>query len=387
MIRILRTGLMKDLIEEVRGLVPTASEAEIARGINPTLTFKFSRISDPEKKALVNWARKENLVSWAGDDALILSFYHRKQVDSLQQAGREFAALNSLADELSEFLRRFETRPREIALPSGRLSLDRPLIMGILNVTPDSFSDGGKYLTAERAVAHALEMVAEGADVIDLGAESTRPGAEPVSLEEEWRRLRPVLQNIRQQSAIPLSVDTYKAEIARRALQEGADIVNDISGLTFDPAMAPVVAQAGVPVIVMHIKGSPKNMQKNPIYRNLMEEVYEFLGRQVEFARQHGIRQVIIDPGIGFGKRWEDNFELIRRLEEFRGLGCPILLGPSRKSFIGNLLDLPPEERVPGTVAACAVGSVYGADIFRVHDVREVREAVLVARAIQQKKA
>ncbi len=387
MIRLLRSSLLHDLVEEVRELVPTVLEEDIRELGNPALTFKFFRFSAAELGEIVGWAEQEKLACWRGKEVLILSFYHWKQVRSLEEFAGRSAVLKKFAAELADFRQRFLTREWELTLPSGKLVVNRPLIMGILNVTPDSFSDGGKYLAAERAVEHALEMVAEGADIIDIGAESTRPGAEPVPLEEEWQRIQPVLRNIRRQSNIPISVDTYKAEIARRALQEGADLVNDISGLTFDPAMASVVARAGVPVILMHIKGTPKNMQKNPDYRNLMEEVYEFLWRQVEFARQQGIEQTIVDPGIGFGKRWEDNFELIRRLEEFRGLGCPVLLGPSRKSFLGNLLDRPPQERLAGTLAACAVGEIFGADIFRVHDVRQVREAVLVARAVQLKKA
>ncbi|NOX37231.1 MAG: dihydropteroate synthase [Calditrichaeota bacterium] len=259
--------------------------------------------------------------------------------------------------------------------------------MGVLNVTPDSFSDGGKFFEPEAAYRRAMEMREQGAEWIDIGGESTRPGSDPVPLEEEWQRLAPVLNRLNKQEDIVISVDTYKSEIARRALEHGAHVVNDISGLTFDPQMREVVASHNVPVILMHIKGTPRDMQKNPTYTNLMDEVYAFLEQQVTDARSGGVHQIIVDPGIGFGKRWEDNYELIRRLEEFRGLGWPILIGPSRKSFIGRLLDLPPEQRVVGTMASVAAAYHRGARIFRVHDVEETRQTLQILEGVSHFKA
>ena len=263
----------------------------------------------------------------------------------------------------------------------------RTYIMGILNVTPDSFSDGGMFFDQTDAVLHAFQMVKDGADIIDVGGESTRPGAESVTLEEEIKRVVPVVQKLRQKTKIPLSVDTYKAKVASEALNAGANIVNDISGLLAEPEMADVVAGAGASVVIMHIKGTPKDMQINPSYDDLVGEVYDYLSRAVETARSKGIKQIMVDPGIGFGKTADHNLELINRLSEFRRIGVPILIGVSRKSFIGKILDTPVEARLEGTAAAITASILHGADIVRVHDVREMRRVALVADAIRRQKA
>ena len=262
----------------------------------------------------------------------------------------------------------------------------RTYLMGILNVTPDSFSDGGRFFTQTDAVLHAFQMMKDGADIIDIGGESTRPGAEQVSLEEETRRVIPVITKIRQKSSVPLSIDTYKSQVALEALKAGANIVNDISGLHFDPKMAQVIAEKNASVVIMHIKGTPKDMQSNPHYDDLIREIYDYLASAVELARKHGIRQIMIDPGIGFGKTAEHNLELINRLEEFRGIGVPILIGVSRKSFIGKILETPVEARLEGTAAAVTASILKGADIVRVHDVREMHRVALVADAIRRQK-
>jgi dihydropteroate synthase len=261
--------------------------------------------------------------------------------------------------------------------------------MGVLNVTPDSFSDGGKYLEPNAAVARALEMIEQGADFIDVGGESTRPksaaygeGAEPVDVEEELRRVLPVIERLAAATDIPISIDTYKAEVARQALNAGACVVNDISGLRFDSGMAEVVGRAGASAVIMHIKGTPKTMQINPQYNDLIGEIKEYFAEGIAIARQAGINQIIIDPGIGFGKRLEHNLQLIGRLEEFRSLGYPILVGASRKSFIGALLDLPPEERLEGSLAAAVAAVHHGASILRVHDVLSTKRAITIADAI-----
>jgi dihydropteroate synthase len=259
----------------------------------------------------------------------------------------------------------------------GKKTLDlssRTHIMGTLNVTPDSFFDGGKYLTLELAIERGVQMAEDGADIIDIGAESTRPGAEPISVEQELQRIIPVLKGLLRQIDVPISIDTYKSFVAETVLQIGANIINDISGLRFDPKMKEVVAKYQAPVVIMHIKGEPRNMQRNPHYDNLIREIYDYLSDSIELAVKAGIKQekIIVDPGIGFGKRLSDNYEILRRLDEFKGLCCPILIGPSRKSFIGKVLNLPPDQRLEGTIAAVAIGIQNGAHIVRVHDVKEI---------------
>jgi len=262
----------------------------------------------------------------------------------------------------------------------------RPLVMGILNVTPDSFSDGGRYMERERAIEHAREMVAQGADIIDVGGESTRPGAHPVSLKEEVDRVVPVVEALSRKLEVPISVDTYKAPVAKMALERGAIMVNDISGLRFSPHMIDVVAQYRPWVVVMHMKGTPRDMQEAPWYEDVIGEVEGFFEERLRYLESHGIsrEKVILDPGIGFGKRLEDNLSLLRNIDRFLHLGCPIMVGPSRKSFIGTVLDLPVEERLEGTLAAVSIAVFQGAQIVRVHDVQPVRRAVDLAWAMRR---
>lgn len=262
----------------------------------------------------------------------------------------------------------------------------RTYIMGILNVTPDSFSDGGRFFAQTDAVLHAFQMIKDKADLIDIGGESTRPGAEPISLDEEMRRVVPVIKKIRQKTKVPVSVDTYNSEVAREALKAGANIVNDITGLHGDSRMADVIAEAGASVVIMHMKGTPKDMQSDPRYDNLVEEIYDSLASAVEMARSRGITQIMIDPGIGFGKTADHNLELINRLDEFRAIGVPLLIGVSRKSFIGKILETPVEARLEGTAAAVTASILHGADVVRVHDVREMRRVALVADAIRRQR-
>lgn len=255
------------------------------------------------------------------------------------------------------------------------------LIMGILNVTPDSFSDGGEFNSVPLAVAHALQMEKDGADIIDIGGESTRPGAVSVSLQEELDRVISVITDIRTLSDVMISVDTTKADVAREAIVAGASLVNDISGMTADTTMASVVKDFDVPVVIMHIKGTPKDMQDNPHYHNLMMEINAYFLERISFAKRSGINdnQIILDPGIGFGKTVEDNFTIIKELNTITGLGYPVLVGPSRKSFIGQTLNLPENERVEGTAAAVVASVINGARIVRVHDVKEMWRVVKIA--------
>ncbi len=261
----------------------------------------------------------------------------------------------------------------------------RTRIMGILNVTPDSFSDGGRFFSCDDALRQAEQLIAEGADVLDIGGESTRPGALPVDLEEEIRRVVPVIEALCKRFDILLSVDTCKSVVAHAALEHGARIINDISGLTFDAKMAQVAAQSGAAVVIMHIKGTPRDMQQNPLYEDVTGEIHDFLARQMSYAQEQGIQadQIVLDPGIGFGKRLEDNYTLLRELARFHDLGAPLLLGPSRKSFIGKVLDAATDDRLEGTAAAVTAAILNGAHMIRVHDVRIMKRVARISDAIR----
>lgn len=258
--------------------------------------------------------------------------------------------------------------------------------MGVLNVTPDSFSDGGQYEALERAVPRAHQMMEQGADLIDVGGESTRPGAHRVPLREELRRVIPVVERLCSQLKVPISVDTYKAEVARQALRAGAHMINDISALRFDRRLAQAVADSGAALILMHMKGSPRSMQRAPGYDDVMAEVFAFLAGQVRRAEGAGIsrERLVVDPGIGFGKRVQDNLAILNRLGELHSLGLPLLVGVSRKSFIGKVLDLPVEDRLEGTSAAVAMAVAKGAHIVRVHDVKQMVRVARMTQAICQ---
>ena len=265
------------------------------------------------------------------------------------------------------------------------LSKDKQsLIMGILNVTPDSFSDGGQYYKKNSAIEHALEMVNNGADIIDIGGESTRPFADPVSLDEEISRVIPVIEGIRKKSDVCISIDTTKSVVASKALQVGASIINDVSAMEDDPLIADVAIQFNCPLIIMHMKGTPKNMQDNPKYESLVSDIKDYLVSRIDFALSKGVEQkkIIIDPGIGFGKTVENNFEIINNLNHFVELNFPVLLGASRKSFIGVSLNLPEKDRLEGSLAANVIGLQQGVKIFRVHDVSETNKALLIANKI-----
>jgi dihydropteroate synthase len=257
--------------------------------------------------------------------------------------------------------------------------------MGIVNVTPDSFYDGGKFFSIDSAIEHGLKLIEEGADILDIGGESTRPAAEPISFVEEISRVIPVIEAIALQTDIPISIDTYRAAVAKSALDIGATIVNDISAMRFDDEMPKLLAERKCPVILMHMKGAPRNMQDNPVYEKVVAEVFNFLKERIEYALANGIESenIWIDPGIGFGKRLEDNLDLLAGLSNFRELGKKVVIGTSRKSFIGKILgDIPPEERLFGTLGSTAWCALAGADIVRVHDVAETKQALAVMSQI-----
>ena len=291
--------------------------------------------------------------------------------------------IDSLLDNYLRSDYKIDCRGRVLDLGS------RTHIMGILNMTPDSFSDGGLYADPARALAHARDMVSLGADIIDIGGESTRPGADPLTEEEEANRIIPIIERLTSEFMVPVSVDTYKSSVAIKALEAGASIVNDISGLRFSPAMARVVADHGAAVVIMHIKGTPRDMQLNPVYGDVIGEIMDHLEESVAIALKAGIvrNRIMIDPGIGFGKTLEHNLTILERLDELRALGFPIVLGTSRKRFIGTVLDIAePKDRIEGSAATVALGIERGACIVRVHDVGYMTKVARMTDAIVRAK-
>ena len=305
----------------------------------------------------------------------------------LPRLNRQPFNLPQVSQQLSELLKNFKKGRFVLSFKEKKMDLARKVaVMGVLNLTPDSFYNGGKYTTESRTLRKVEEMVKEGADLIDVGGESTRPGAKEVEVEEEIRRVIPVISKIRELFEIPVSIDTYKAKVAKEALEAGVDMVNDISGLRFDPGLKEVVARSGAAVVLMHIKGTPRDMQSNPRYESLMEEIISYLSESIRLAQKAGIdlEKIIIDPGIGFGKTSQHNLQILNHLGELRSLGRPILVGASRKSFIGNVLKLPLEERLEGGLAAASFAVMQGAKIIRTHDVKPTRRAVDLTQAIIQ---
>ena len=295
------------------------------------------------------------------------------EIETALENSKRAVPLTPPDDELPDRLRPFYSSLRV-----------RTVIMGILNVTPDSFSDGGLYADAADPIAHGVMMVEEGADVIDVGGESTRPGAEPVSAEEEMRRVVWVIETLARETQVPISVDTYKPEVAHAALSAGASIINDITGLA-DERMRTLAAERKAPVIIMHMQGTPRSMQENPVYDDVVSEIMAFMRERIASAVEAGLPReyIILDPGIGFGKTAEHNLEIIRKLGDFKSLGLPILIGTSRKAFIGKALGgVPPTERIFGTAATVAVGIMNGANIIRVHDVKEMSQVARMTDAV-----
>lgn len=393
-VRLIDNRYPEHILKEMENIKVDPEGMQIMLPKSGSLVLKISDLRSPAANIL-----KQQMLSIGGDCAVsrdvlvdsevsgdVLIMGDRRHYSLLVQKLRRqrYFNLSELADEIERFIgeldgvKRFRCRGKVFNLS------DRTLIMGILNVTPDSFSDGGKYESVDSAVEAALRMEEEGADIVDVGGESTRPGSEPVPVEEELGRVIPVIEGIRKHSDVVISVDTYKSAVAEEALNRGANIVNDISGFRFDPEMPGVVKRYDAGVILMHIKGTPKDMQRNPVYKHILDEICEYLTESIDMAEECGIHResIVIDPGIGFGKKFEDNYLLIRYLREFKSLGYPVLIGPSRKSFIGNLLNLPVGERLEGTISAVCCAIMNGVDIVRVHDVKEVKRAVEVADAI-----
>ena len=358
-------------------------EAEAQRLVSGLRAFLVSvPMADEGSPALPAHLKAKGIPYARGRDVLLLSVSSKAQLNHAAQdpmgTGDPFASLREAID-------RYRNREYVLSCRGRTLSLaGTPRIMGILNVTPDSFSDGGKYLSFERAVERGLEMVKDGADIIDVGGESTRPGSTPVPADVEISRVVPVLRALAERTEAILSVDTTKAIVARQAVAAGARIINDTSALGDDPEMAGVVRDSVCAVVLMHRLGTPETMQDSPSYRSLFDEILDALYARVAAAEAAGIPEgrILVDPGIGFGKRLEDNLALHRHLSDLRNLGKPILLGPSRKAFLGRITGREPGDRALGTAACVAVAVLGGAHVVRVHDVSEAKDAVRVAHAV-----
>ena len=344
---------------------------------------------------------KQEMLSLGGETAVsrdVLNFSRKKSDVLLLGTEKQFRelivklsrqpfALPLLSQEIKKVLSNYQKRDFKLSSKGHTLQLGkRTLIMGVLNVTPDSFYDGGRYGNLRKAVERALEMVEEGADIIDIGGESSRPGANSVEEKEELERVIPVIKKLSSRIRVPVSIDTYKSGVAKKAIDAGASIVNDISALRMDEKMAKVIESSGVPVCLMHMQGTPRNMQRNPRYKDVVSEIFAFLRERIDFCEQAGIdiEKTIVDPGIGFGKTVLHNLEILKKLDQFKSLGRPIIIGVSRKSLIGKVLQLEPEERLEGSLASAIWCMTKGASILRVHDVRETKRAIKMVEAIAQ---
>jgi len=398
--RLLQVRDMREAFARLDEIAPS----ERGRGIMaPKLVHRVVRVDRLDTRAAN--ILKQNMLSVGGEVCLPREVfaYEKREVSAvisgtlkqyrllIPKLKEQPFGLKALAAELEEMLG-FSPREKErvLALGGREYRLDeRTLVMGVVNVTPDSFSDGGRFYESRAAVEHGLRLAEEGADILDVGGESTRPGSDFISLDEELRRVMPVVEELAERAGVPVSIDTTKAEVARRALDAGCAMVNEISAMRLDPEMLPLVVERGVPFCLMHMQGMPKDMQENPHYDDVVGEIAAFLRERAEAAVEAGAdpAAVMVDPGIGFGKTLRHNLEVLRRLPELKSLGYTLLLGTSRKSFIGMILDLPADERLEGTAASVALGVAGGADIVRVHDVKEMVRVVRVADALVGKGA
>jgi len=352
-----------------------------ATGVQPLLVL-LDDVSDAEREALVRWSTKAGADVLTGDGwALVGGTASR--LAPLARADRVPAGLEGLSGEVARFLAGYVEPPRVWPIAGAEIALDRPALIGILNLTPDSFSDGGRFTTLERAIAHAETLKADGCQLIDVGGESTRPGAAPVSVADELGRVIPVVEQLVRRGLGPLSVDTRKSEVARAAIAAGAAVVNDVSAGVFDPELPRVAARAGVGMILMHMRGTPDTMDGLAIYGHVAAEVAGELRVAAERAAAAGVAQerIVLDPGFGFAKTPEQNFRLLDELAAVVGLGYPVAVGPSRKRFLGHATGRPVDDRDRATAVACALAWERGARLFRVHDVALAREALTVASA------
>jgi len=325
----------------------------------------------------------------SADKSDVIIFGSEKSIRSLAEKIKiQPFGLKAMSLELEVLLNNIQKNELKNILKIAKKSFDlktETVIMGILNITPDSFFDGGKYINLKDACVKADNIVREGAHIIDIGGMSTRPGSKPADIKDEIERTIPLVNYIKNNHDILVSIDTCRSEVAERAIEEGADIINDISGLVWDEKMKKIAAQSGAGLVLMHMRGTPQNMQNNPVYDDVIGEIYDFLKTQTEAAVIAGVKKenIIIDPGLGFGKKPEHNFKIIKKLSDFKSLGYPILAGASRKSFTGILLNLSPEDRLEGSLSAAALCVANGADILRVHDVKETIRAISIVKAVQ----
>jgi len=342
----------------------------------------FDDVTDAEREALVHWGAKAGADVLTGAGWALVSAA-ASRLAPLARPDRVPAGLERLGPELGRLLAAHAEPTRVWEIARQRVALDHPVIIGILNVTPDSFSDGGRFATVDRAIAQAERLLADGCELLDVGGESTRPGAATVALEEEIARVVPVIEQLVRRRLGPVSVDTRKAPVARAAIAAGAAVVNDVSGLAFDPALAPVAADAGVGVILMHMRGTPDTMDSLATYRHVAAEVAAELDAAARRAEQGGVarERIVVDPGFGFAKQPEQNFRLLDELASVVALGYPVAVGPSRKRFLGHATGRPVEDRDRATAVACALAWERGARLFRVHDAALAREALRVACA------
>ncbi len=394
LIRCLHITNARETIHQMGRVGVDATGIKLMKGKTLHLNLKVEGINPRIANLL-----KQEMLSLGGDAALdgrgldcstkqtdSILMGTQKQFEKLLLKLDQYPDLQTIGESLRETIKNiskihYSIRCRKKTYTLGK----RTLLMGVLNVTPDSFSDGGLYFDKEKAIAHGLRMVEEGADFIDIGGESTRPGSKPIGSEEELRRVIPVIESLGKKVDVPISIDTSKSTVAARAIEAGAEIINDISGLHFDPDLGQVAAKQDVPIILMHIRGTPETMQKDVHYDSLFSEILLYLKESIQRAESAGIdpQQIIIDPGIGFGKNLEDNLLIIKNLSEFRILGKPILLGTSRKSFIGKILNVEANERLEGTLSSIAICALNGAHIIRCHDVLQAKKAIAVADAIR----
>ncbi len=347
------------------------------------LVVLLEEITEAEREALVRWGAKGGADVLTGDGWALVGA-PASRLAPLARSDRLPPGLERLAPELGRFLASYADPPRRWALGGGSaLDLDHPVLIGIVNVTPDSFSDGGHFATVDRAVAQAERLVADGCELLDVGGESTRPGSAPVPVDEEIGRVAPVIEQLVRRGLGPVSVDTRKAAVARAALAAGAAVVNDVSGLAFDAALAGVVGAAGAGMIVMHMRGTPDTMDSLAVYRHVAADVAAELGAAAARAEAGGVARelIVVDPGFGFAKTPEQNFRLLDELATVVGLGYPVAVGPSRKRFLGAATGRPVEDRDRATAVACALAWERGARLFRVHDAGVAREALRVAGA------
>jgi dihydropteroate synthase len=394
LIRCLHITNANEAIRHIREVGVDPTGVKLMEGKTLHFNLKMEEI-DPRTAIVL----KQEMLSLGGDvavdrrgldcsikqtDALLMGT--QKHFEKLILKLEQYPDLGALRESIKEAIKNISRTHYSIRCRNRKLMLGkRTLLMGVLNVTPDSFSDGGAFFDKEKAISRGLGMVEEGADIIDIGGESTRPGSKPVELEEELHRVIPVIESLAKEVDVPISIDTYKSAVAQRAVEAGAQIINDVSGLHFDPNLAHVAAREDTPLVLMHIRGTPETMQKDVHYNSLFGEIIRYLRDSIRIAESAGIDpgQIVIDPGIGFGKTIEDNLLILKYLYEFRILGKPILLGTSRKTFIGKILNAEVGDRLEGTLSSIAIAVLNGAHIIRSHDVLEAKKVIAVADAVR----